>query len=194
MVGFFIFVAFWGGDAMKNGFIVGERIYLRPLELDDLERCQRWINDPEVNRYLVSGRFPINRLKEEEWLRSHYKSDRDVIFAICLKDGNEHIGNCGLHFINWIDRNAVLGIMIGEKREWNKGYGTEAVKLLLKYAFDTLNLERVELTVFDYNKRGIKAYEKAGFKVEGRLRRKRFKDGRYFDEIVMAILKGEWEG
>jgi len=179
---------------MENARMIGERIYLRPLELEDVERCMKWINDPEVNHFLVSGRFPINQLREEEWLRNHYKSDKDVIFAICLKEKDRHIGNCGLHLINWVDRNAVLGIMIGEKHYWNKGYGTEAVKLLLKYAFSILNLVRVELTVFDFNKRGIRAYKKAGFKEEGRLRKKRFKNGEYCDEIFMGVLREEWEG
>lgn len=173
-------------------YLVGERVYLRPLELEDLDRCFRWIMDPEVNRYLLGPRLPLNRLREEEWLRSLYRSDRDMVFAICLKEGDRHIGNCGLHRISWLDRFAELGIVIGEPDCWGKGYGTEAVRLLLDYAFRVLNLNRVELHVFATNERAIRSYRKVGFQEEGRLRKRRFVQGAYVDELVMAILREAW--
>ncbi len=179
---------------MKNPFIVGKRIYLRPLELDDIERCVHWINNEEVNKFLVSGRLPIHKIKEETWIKNLYKDPNNILLAISLKEKDLHIGNTGLHNISWIDRYGILGIMIGEKKFWGKGYGTEATKLMLDYAFNRLNLERVELSVYEFNERAIKCYLKAGFKEEGRLRRRRFKDGRYWDEIVMGILKEEWIG
>lgn len=178
---------------MKTPFLLGERIFLRPLEMEDAPRCQVWVNDPTVNLYLLVGRIPFNRLREEEWFKGLYKDSHNVILGICLRDNNQHIGNCGLHSISWVDRNALFGIMIGEKEEWNKGYGMEATGLILEYAFQTLNLERVELSVFEFNDRAIRCYKNAGFREEGRLRKKRYKMGRYWDEIVMGILKEEWE-
>jgi RimJ/RimL family protein N-acetyltransferase len=82
--------------------------------------------------------------------------------------------------------------MLGEPEEWGKGYGSEATRLVLRYAFETLNLNRVWLHVYEYNERGLRAYEKAGFRREGRLRQEMFRDGRYWDTIVMGILRDEW--
>jgi len=179
---------------MNTPFLVGNKIYLRPLEIEDLERCVRWINNEEINQFLLVGRTPFNRIREEEWLRSLYKDQRNIVLAIVLKENDEHIGNVGIHFISWVDRYGILGIMIGEKKHWDKGYGTEATRLMVNYAFNTLNLKRVELSVFEFNERAIKCYLKAGFKEEGRLKNRRFKAGRYWDEIVMAVLRENWKG
>lgn len=178
---------------MDNPFLVGERIYFRPLDINDLERLIKWINDPEITIFLTMGRFPANSIREKEWLENLYRSQDEVVMGIVIKDGDILIGNCGLHQIDWVSRSAIFGIIIGEKEYQDKGYGTEAVLLMLKYAFEILNLNRVELTVYDFNKRAIRCYEKAGFILEGRLRQKIFKDGNYQDVLIMSILKEEWE-
>lgn len=178
---------------MRNPFLIGDRIYFRALELEDLDRLVRWINDPEVTIFLTMGRFPINSVKEEEWVRDIYNSQNDIVMGIVLKDGDQHIGNVGLHQIDWVSRVGTFGIIIGEKEYQNKGYGTEAVILMLDYAFDVLNLNRVELTVFEFNTRAIRCYEKAGFVLEGRLRKKMFKGGAYRDVLIMSVLRDEWE-
>ena len=102
------------------------------------------------------------------------------------------IRNCGIHQVNWKDRLGVCGIMIGEKNYWGKGYGTEAIELLMEYAFKTLNLNRIELMVYDFNQRAIHCYEKLGFIREGLKRQAVFINGGYHDILIMAILQQEW--
>lgn len=116
--------------------------------------------------------------------------DRRRVFAIETKDG-QHIGNIELR-INWVHRCAELGIPIGEKDYWGKGYGTDTVKTLLRFAFELLNLHRVYLQVAEFNTRGIRCYEKCGFVHEGRTRQGRFINGRYWDTLHMGILRDEW--
>lgn len=178
---------------MKMPFIVGENLYFRPLEMDDVETCQAWINNPELTQYLYSGRFPYNKMRETEWFEKLYKDDKSLHLAICLKDNDRHIGNCGLNRINWLDSWADFGILIGEKDCRGKGYGTEATKLMVDHCFTSLNLNRVELATFSFNDRAQRCYEKAGFTEEGRQRDKYYKHGKHHDEILMAILRKDWE-
>jgi diamine N-acetyltransferase len=180
---------------MINPFLIGERLYLRPLELEDLERCQRWFNDPEVRRFLSSIR-PLNQIVERAFLEDLSKKAADpaadVIMAIVIKEDDGHIGNTGLHRINVIDRSAEFGIAIGEKDFWRKGWGTETARLMVQYGFSTLNLNRIYLRVHDNNPRGLGAYEKAGFRQEGILRQALFRDGQYHEVILMSLLRDEF--
>ena len=104
------------------------------------------------------------------------------------------VGNCGFHKIDWRNRSAELGIFIGEKSYWSQGYGTEAMRLLLKHGFETLNLNRIFLRVFNSNLRAIRSYEKAGFIAEGKMRQAEFRRGAYKDVILMSVLRSEWDG
>ena len=176
---------------MNNPFLIGERIYLRPLEEDDLDRCLRWINDPEVLATL-GRRQPMGRAAEREWLQGQYKSDRHMNLAIVIKDGDRHIGNCGFNEIDYVNRNAVFGILVGEKDVWGHGYGPEATQLILKHGFEELGLHRIGLDVYSHNARAIRAYKKAGFVREGTLRESYFRNGVYHDTIVMSVLESEW--
>lgn len=177
---------------MKNPFLIGERVYLRPLDEEDLERCMRWINDPEV--LCTLGRhFPMSRTLEREWLTGQYKSEKALSLAIVVKDGDRHIGNCGFNDIDYVNRKAVFGILIGEKDQWGKGYGPEAARLIVDYGFNQLNLHRISLTVYSNNPRAIRSYEKVGFVHEGTLRESYFRDGHYHDTLIMTILKSEWK-
>ena len=169
-------------------FLIGERLYLRSLEKDDLEQCMKWINDPEIRCLTAFDERPFNKIKEEEWFEKVNKDKNVILFAICSND-SKLIGNLSL---NIHLRNATLGIMIGEKEYWNRGYGTEAIKLVLDYCFNTLNLHRIALGVFEFYERTIKCYEKVGFKREGIAREVVYKKGRYWDDIKMGILKQEW--
>ncbi len=178
---------------MKNPFSVGERIYLRPVELEDVPLLQGWINDPEVNRFL--GAFmPINGVREREWIEGLYKEPGNMVLLIVLKDGDVPIGSCGLHSMrmDFPNRSAELGILIGEKAFQNQGYGVEAMRLICAYGFNRLNLNRIGLRVYDYNKRAIRCYEKVGFSVEGRIREGRFIEGEYYDVILMGLLVREF--
>jgi RimJ/RimL family protein N-acetyltransferase len=102
------------------------------------------------------------------------------------------IGNCGVFGIEWANRSAELGIIIGEKSEWDKGYGAEAMTLLLRHGFETLNLHRLALRVYAENVRAVRSYEKAGFVLEGRMREAVYKHGKYDDVLIMSVLRSEW--
>lgn len=174
--------------------IYGERIRLRAAEREDVKKFYIWINDPEVTLHL-SLYLPMSMADEERWFDSLAKRDQsEKPLVIEIRDGDDWkmIGNCGVFGIEPANRLSELGIMLGEKDEWNKGYGTETMSLLLRHCFETLNLNRVFLHVYAENLRAIRAYEKAGFAVEGRLREAVYKHGRYDDVIVMSVLRSEW--
>ena len=178
---------------MDVPFLIGERVYLRSVEMEDVDRFVRWFNDPVV-RLTLSSATPLNLLREREFVERLYKDNRDVVLAIVAREGDTHIGVVGLHGMGLPNRSATFGIAIGEKAFWDKGYGTEATKLILSYGFRTLNLHRISLWVYDFNPRGVHVYEKLGFKEEGRKRESMFREGRFQDEILMGILESEWKG
>jgi len=178
---------------MGSPFIVGDRIYLRPLDVDDLDRCLRWINDPElVDR--LGRRHPMGRAQEETWLAGQYERADHLNLAIVLVDGDRHIGNCGFNAIDSVNRQAEFGILIGEKDAWGHGYGSEAARLVLDYGFDELGLHRISLGVYAFNDRAIRAYEKVGFVLEGTEREAYFRHGRFHDHHIMSVLASEWRG
>lgn len=177
--------------------LFSERIRLRAAEKADIEVFLRWVNDPEVteNLMLVS---PMSQVEEERWyenMLSQHPSEH--VFVIETKEdaseGAWHpIGTCQFLGIDWRNRSSEVGIMIGEKSFWNRGYGTETMQLLLEHGFNTLNLNRVWLQVYDKNQHGIRAYEKAGFVYEGKFRQGHYQHGRYYDVCLMSVLKTEW--
>lgn len=171
--------------------IQGQRTKLRAIEREDLSTFVRWFNDPEVRQYLAMY-MPMSMAEEEKWFERQLEDQDNRIFAIETEDG-VHIGNIGLHSFDWKNRKALLGIVIGEKEYWGKGYGSDAVRTLLGFAFGEMNLHRVYLTVYDYNERAIRCYERCGFQHEGQLREARFKDGQYHDELMLGILREEFE-
>jgi len=179
--------------AMSHPCRIGEHVYLRPVEPSDNDRFVRWINDPLINQFILSGRFPVNTSKEMSWIEGLYKDDSRAVFAICLTDNDLHIGVCGMDTISWVDRATSAGIFIGERSLHGKGHGTEAMKLLVCHAFETLNLNRVELGVYEHNTAARRSYEKLGFTVEGTKRQARFANGQYRDELIMAVLRDEWD-
>jgi RimJ/RimL family protein N-acetyltransferase len=173
--------------------IEGKLVDLRPFEMSDLDDDWRWVNDREFTRY-VSMRYPVPRLAEEEWLRartSQFPAYGEQRFAIETKDGR-HIGNCSLFDVRPADRVAELGIGIGEKDCWSRGYGTDAVITLTRWGFEEMDLRRVFLTVYDFNVRGRKAYAKAGFVEEGCLRKAIYREGRRVDLVIMGALRDEF--
>jgi len=177
---------------MGAPFIVGERIYLRPLDAEtDLDRCLGWINDPELQAR-IGRRHPMGRTQEQQWLADQYKREDHMNLAVVLKDGDQHVGNCGFNQIDFVNRSAEFGILIAERDAWGKGYGPEAARLILEYGFEELGLHRVWLWVFSFNEHAIRAYEKAGFTHEGILREAYFRHGRFHDHHVMSVLEQEW--
>ena len=178
---------------MQTPFLIGDRLYLRPLGEADLDLCMTWINDSELIPYL-NRRLPMGLEQERSWLKNQYDDPSSFSLAIVLKDGDMHIGNCGLHRISRFDRSAEFGIMIGDPGSREQGYGTEAGRMLIGFAFHELNLHRVELNVFSFNKRAQVAYEKLGFVHEGTKRASYFRHGVYHDTLMMSILETEWSG
>lgn len=170
------------------------RIYLRPAERHDLERFVRWFADAETTRFL-SVRAPFSLAMEERWFERMVEGQgkRDFHFVICLVEDDAPIGTAGLHGVNWTEGSAEFGISIGEKDRWNQGYGTEALDAICDFAFGSLRLERVELQVFAPNTRAQRSYVKAGFRMEGTLRRAMFAEGDFWDVHVMALLRDEWK-
>jgi RimJ/RimL family protein N-acetyltransferase len=177
---------------MQCPFLIGSSIYLRPLEREDARLLVPWLNDPEVTRQLRRYQ-PMTLAAEEEFLRRMSESPLDVAVGIVLRADDRLVGATGLHQVDARNRHAEFGIFIGDKSVWGKGHGTEATRLMVRHAFDTLNLHRVWLHVYEYNERGLRVYQKVGFRTEGRLRQDTFRDGRYWDTIVMAVLREEWE-
>jgi len=176
---------------MKNAFRMGERVYLRPVEVEDMELFLAWMNDPEIHQYLLRVK-PLNRTEEKEWLENLHKREGDTLFGIAVKEGDRLIGNCGLHRAGLPHRSAELGIAIGEPAFHGKGYGAEAIRLLLAYGFDTVGLHRVGLSVYANNARGIRCYEKCGFRREGVKREARWWNGRWWDILEYGILEQEY--
>ena len=173
----------------------GNKVKLGPVTRENIESFLKWFNDPEITHYLVMYR-PITRMEEEDWLENLKSREDNIHFSIVIlseDDSEKLIGNCGLHKIDWKNRVANVGIVIGEKEYQNKGLGTEAMKLLVQYGFITLNLNRIQLEVHKFNVRALMSYKKVGFKEEGVRRQAIYVNGEYHDSVIMGILKDEWE-
>lgn len=177
---------------MKNAFLIGERVYLRPVEKEDAPRLQEFTNDGDVVRTLYLCR-PTTLAKEQENIEKLTKEENLVWLAIAMKHDGHLIGATSLKLADPAHRRADFGILIGDKLEWDQGYGTEVTRLMIKYGFETLNLNRIALTVFAHNPRGIRAYERAGFIREGILRQHLYCEDQYQDAIVMGLLRADYE-
>ena len=173
--------------------IEGERIALGPLRRDLLPLYQRWFNDPAVVRALAAGPRPLLLEDEQQWYDRKIGATDTVLFQIYVRDGWRPIGTTGLEELDHQHGVADFGILIGEKDCWDQGYGTEATRLVLDYAFNVLGLHNVMLCVYDHNRRGARAYEKAGFKVIGRRRQALRLGNERYDEIFMDALAAEFE-
>jgi len=176
---------------MKLVFLKGKKVILRPLRKStDFEFCLRWINDPEVNRYWAAH-LPVTEKKEEEWFDALANKPGEIAFGIETLEGNL-VGMLALMNINVKDRTAISGTVIGEKEYWNKGFGTDAKMILLDYAFNTLNLRKINSSVSAFNKRSLLYNFHCGYKIEGVRKKQIFRRGRYVDEILLAVFKLDW--
>ena len=166
--------------------IEGERVYLSPINIDDAETYVKWLNDVKINQYLTCSNSYFSLVGEKEFLEK--ESSKEFMFAIVKQDNDELIGNVGLDGVDYKCGTASLGIFIGEQENLSKGYGSEAIKLLIDFAFNELRLHNIMLTVYDMNERAQKAYKKCGFKEFGRRHEARFHDGKYHDIIYMEVI------
>jgi RimJ/RimL family protein N-acetyltransferase len=175
--------------------VYGERLRLRRVERDDVRKYHEWVNDPEVTEGLTLF-LPMSIEDEERWYQNTLSRDtqeRPFSIEVRTGDGWRLIGNCSFFDIEREVRCGEIGIMIGDKSMWNQGLGTEAMTLLLRIGFETLNLNRIFLRVNSDNLRAIRSYEKAGFILEGTLRQAVYKKGRYGDLHIMSVLRSEWD-
>ena len=174
--------------------VEGKRVCLREFRREDVEIIHSWVNDPAIVQFLSWGVFPQTRKATECFVETQMTGADPLnrAFVVALRDGDGCIGTAGCHQIDWRSRSAELGIVIGKSDCLGKGYGSEAVQLLLAFGFDELNLHRIYLRVFDFNDRALRTYRKCGLTEEGRLREAFFRDGAYHDVILMGILEEEF--
>ncbi len=175
--------------------LIGEKIILREFRKDDLPFINSFTTDYEICRNL-SDTFLRNHPLEstEKYLNSilENSSNDNLNYVIAEKDTLNYIGSIDIMNINWVARIGTLGIVIPQKSSHNKGIGTEAINLLLKYSFERANLNKIELDVNEFNLGGIKCYEKCGFIREGVIRESQYREGKYYSTIKMGILKREF--
>jgi len=171
----------------------GQKVRLREYRKEDVEKALHYMNDSETKRFLSPGIPYLYTLEDERKWFENLSAAKDIYnFAIETLADEKYIGGCGLNSIDWKNSVAAVGIFIGDKEYWGKGYGTDVMKVLIKFIFEQVNIHKIKLNVYSFNERAIKCYEKCGFKVEGVLRQEIFRDGRYYDEIIMGLLKEEF--
>lgn len=171
------------------------RLRLAPLDAEKhFENCLRWVNDPEITENLLIGDFPISRFAERDWFESVERRSGqpdEVMFAIELLDGT-HIGQSGVHGIDWRNGFATTGSFIGEKQHQNQGYGTEAAKLRAYYCFHVLGLRLLRSEYLEGNDRSRRMQEKTGYVEAGRIPGRFWKRGAYRDDVATVLTRERW--
>ena len=179
-----------------NNIYIGERVRLGMIDADEFSKAfSRWDRDSEFVRYLNSGvARPVSIKQEKKWTEKDLEEQslKQHFFSIRNLADDRLLGIVDLYIHNWPARDTFVGIGIGERDFWGNGYGTDAMKVILRYAFTELNLHRVTLGVFGYNPRALRSYEKVGFRHEGRERKLLNKEGKRWDMLFMGILREEW--
>ena len=172
--------------------IGGERVELRHHRYDDLAMVRRWYHDPELARLTRYSLRPMSDEDIDRFFHGRLMSPEQVGYAITVRETGRLIGSTTFSNLDPENASTLFHISIGEPDAWGFGYGTEATELMLWLAFERIGLHRVALSVFDFNTRAIRSYEKVGFTVEGRHREAILRDGGRWDELTMGILAAEW--
>lgn len=171
----------------------GNLVRLREYRKEDIPQALKYFNDAEVKRNTMPGIPYLYTLEDEKkWYEANSASNDTYTFAIERLEDNKYIGGCGVNEIDWKNSKVVVGIAIGDREFWNKGYGSDAMQILIEFIFEQMNINKIKLNVYSFNQRAIRCYEKCGFKREGVLREELYRDGRYYDEIAMGLLKRDW--
>lgn len=181
---------------MNDNLLVGKLVRLSAVTEAWPEAIARWSRSSETFRLMDSGvSRPYSVKATKDMFEKEFQQEKpnDFLFTIHMLQDDQMIGDIGLDGIRWMHGDCFVGIGIGEEQFWGKGYGTDAMRIILRFAFYELNLHRVSLNVFDYNPRAIRSYEKAGFTHEGRVRQSLNRAGRRWDVVYMGILRAEWE-
>lgn len=171
--------------------IAGKRLRLWSIEKEDLLKNYIWGNDPEIISVAGMSPYPISFFEIERWYNNISTNPAIRVFAVKTNEG-EYIGNIELSNINWRARKAEIGIAIGEKEYWHKGFGTESLELVMDFAFNEMNLERLQANVLESNSKAIDFFQKAGFIKEGILRKAFYNNGKFCDIILLGLLKSEY--
>lgn len=188
-------------ETEQKPFLIGERVYLRPLERADASLLAQWLRDPQVTHMLGEVFIPADLQAEvdvADMIERLYQEGHDFLLGIVLQSPDETpgthrlIGVTEIHHLDLHHRQASFGIVIGDMREWGKRYGAEVTTLLCDYAFTELEMNRVWLHVDEHNDRAIRVYEKLGFQREGLLRQDRYSEAGYLNTVVMAVLSEDW--
>jgi RimJ/RimL family protein N-acetyltransferase len=172
--------------------IVGRLVELRHHQPEDLPAVKRWYTDPEIGRLTRYQARPMTESEIERFFHSRLLAPDALAYGIHDRATGQLVGFTTFSALDPDNGSVLFHITIGERDAWGRGLGTEATELMLEHAFEHLGLHRVGLSVFDFNQRAMRAYEKAGFRAEGRSREAILRDGRYFDEVQMGILRDEW--
>jgi RimJ/RimL family protein N-acetyltransferase len=174
-------------------FLEGSTLYLREVKESDVtDRYYHWLHDNVVNQFLESRYTSWSMDSIRSYVKAMEKDPDTVFLAICLKETEQHIGNIKLGPINRVHRYAVISLVIGEKSWWGKGIATQAISLVSECAFTRLNLHKVCASCYVDNQGSSRAFEKAGFRQEGVLRRHYLYQGRYVDGLIFGLMADEW--
>lgn len=170
---------------MRFKKLIGKKCYLSPIDPEDSEIFTRWLNDQEVTDNLTLASLSVSLKKEREILE---RLAAEHNYSIIDAATDSIIGNCGFMDLDYLNRTAEIGIFIGEKSYWNKGYGSEAISLLIDYGFNKLDLHNIMLKVYAFNERAVRCYEKIGFRRIGRRRESVRRNRSVHHTLYMDIL------
>jgi RimJ/RimL family protein N-acetyltransferase len=174
-------------------FIEGDNIYLREVNESDVgDNYYNWLNDPEINQYLETRYFPNSKTNILQFVKNMDGLSGEILFAICERQTDKHIGNIKLGPINWIHRYADISLLIGDKDYWGKGIATESIRLVTEFGFYTLNLHKLKAGCYENNIGSMKAFEKVGFLREGLLKKLWMVNGTFQDQIILGLCAEDY--
>jgi RimJ/RimL family protein N-acetyltransferase len=177
----------------QDVFLTGGRVLLRSLVPGDLSAWYAWFNDGEVTGAMNKGIFPNTFEAQRDYLRHLMESNTDLQLAITPKDESRLVGVIGIHKIDWLHRRGDISIVVGDRQSWGKGYGTEAIELMVRHGFERMNFYKITAGMWSSNEGSRRSFEKAGFVLEGTLRENYFRGGGYQDEYRYGLLRRDWE-
>lgn len=173
--------------------IVGKSIYLTELDRENIDAVRGWLNDPEVNEWMLTGHLPITRGQEQAFYDANDTTTDAHRFEIHRADDGKLLGICGLEGVSMIHRHAEAGIFIGDTSEHDRGLGSDALTTLIGFAFRTLGLQTVQIRYVDGNERAAHLYPKLGFKQAGRLRSLHYLRGEFHDSVLLDMTRDDFE-
>jgi len=177
---------------MIKPFLMGRRVYLRPVKITDAPIIQNWHNDPELRKVARAGERPTTLKQEKEDIKTAYHNKDEVYLMVLKKSNNKEIGFIRVSWLTSSSRNVWLRMIIGDKNAWGKNYAADALGCFLEWLFYELNVHRITCETYATNKRAIRFFEKMGFKREGIIREAHYIEGKYHDIISFGFLKREF--